>query len=181
VSALAEDVKYGGGGATVQETKPLWDMPALYLAIVALVSAEWAYRKAEASRDARSAASLLCRDAFSRRGRAPAGAEQSHLVIVVGLGGEPKYTRGLPRARRHHDPGRGEEDGRRRREHHLSRGEGGPARGARVQGPRLAEAVQKALGTIAQTAAPAISCSSCSSATAGPRLASPASTCPART
>jgi len=45
VSALAEDVKYGGGGATVQETKPLWDMPALFLAIVALVSVEWAYRK----------------------------------------------------------------------------------------------------------------------------------------
>ena len=44
--ALAEDIKYGGGGATMQETKPLWDMPALYLAIVALVSAEWAYRKA---------------------------------------------------------------------------------------------------------------------------------------
>ena len=46
VKALVEDIKYGGGGATVQETKPLWDMPALYLAIVALVSAEWAYRKA---------------------------------------------------------------------------------------------------------------------------------------
>jgi hypothetical protein len=46
VKALAEDIKYGGGGATVQETKPLWDMPALYLAIVALVSAEWADRKA---------------------------------------------------------------------------------------------------------------------------------------
>jgi uncharacterized membrane protein len=46
VPALAEDVKYGGGGATVQETRPLWDMPALYVAIVALVSAEWALRKA---------------------------------------------------------------------------------------------------------------------------------------
>jgi len=46
VKALAEDIKYGGGGATVAEAKPLWDMPALYLAIVALVSAEWAYRKA---------------------------------------------------------------------------------------------------------------------------------------
>ena len=45
VPALAEDVKYGGGGATVQETKPLWDMPALYLGIVALVSVEWALRK----------------------------------------------------------------------------------------------------------------------------------------
>jgi hypothetical protein len=45
VRSLPEDIRYGGGGATVQETKPLWDMPALFLAIVALVSAEWAYRK----------------------------------------------------------------------------------------------------------------------------------------
>jgi hypothetical protein len=46
VRSLAEDIRYGGGGATVQETRPLWDMPALYLAIVALVSADWGYRKA---------------------------------------------------------------------------------------------------------------------------------------
>ena len=45
VRSLAEDIRYGGGGATVQETRPLWDMPALYLAVVGLVSAEWAYRK----------------------------------------------------------------------------------------------------------------------------------------
>jgi uncharacterized membrane protein len=42
---LAADLGYSGGGATVQEEKPLWDMPAVYLAIVALVSAEWGYRK----------------------------------------------------------------------------------------------------------------------------------------
>jgi uncharacterized membrane protein len=46
VRALPEDIRYGGGGATVQEQKALWDMPALYLAIVALISAEWGYRKA---------------------------------------------------------------------------------------------------------------------------------------
>jgi hypothetical protein len=45
VRTLAADVGYSGKGATVQEEKPLWDMPALYLAIVALVSAEWGYRK----------------------------------------------------------------------------------------------------------------------------------------
>jgi uncharacterized membrane protein len=45
VRSLPEDIRYGGGGATVQETKPLWDMPALYLAVVSLLSAEWAYRK----------------------------------------------------------------------------------------------------------------------------------------
>ena len=40
-NGLPEDIRDGGGGATVQETKPLWDMPALFLAIVMLVSAEW--------------------------------------------------------------------------------------------------------------------------------------------
>jgi hypothetical protein len=45
VGSLASDVGYSGGGATVEETRPLWDMPALFLAIVALVSAEWGYRK----------------------------------------------------------------------------------------------------------------------------------------
>ena len=46
LKSLPEDIRYAGGGATVQESKPLWDMPVLYLAIVGLVSAEWAYRKA---------------------------------------------------------------------------------------------------------------------------------------
>jgi uncharacterized membrane protein len=45
VGTLPTDLGYSGGGATVQEEKPLWDMPALFLAIVALVSAEWGYRK----------------------------------------------------------------------------------------------------------------------------------------
>jgi uncharacterized membrane protein len=45
VASLPSDVGYSGGGSTVQESKPLWDMPALFLAVVALVSAEWAYRK----------------------------------------------------------------------------------------------------------------------------------------
>jgi hypothetical protein len=45
VSTLPADLGYSGGGATVEERKPLWDMPALYLLIVALVSAEWAFRK----------------------------------------------------------------------------------------------------------------------------------------
>jgi uncharacterized membrane protein len=42
---LAADLTYSGGGATVQEAKPLWDMPVLYLAIIGLLSSEWAYRK----------------------------------------------------------------------------------------------------------------------------------------
>lgn len=42
---LPGDMTYSGGGATVQEEKPLWDMPVLFLAIVGLLSSEWAYRK----------------------------------------------------------------------------------------------------------------------------------------
>ena len=45
VKTLPEDLGYSGGGSTVQEEKPLWDMPALFLLIVVLVSAEWAFRK----------------------------------------------------------------------------------------------------------------------------------------
>jgi uncharacterized membrane protein len=45
VASLPADLGYSGGGATVQEEKPLWDMPALYLLIVSLLSAEWGYRK----------------------------------------------------------------------------------------------------------------------------------------
>jgi hypothetical protein len=45
VATLPTDLAYSGGGATVQEEKPLWDMPVLFLAVVALVSAEWGYRQ----------------------------------------------------------------------------------------------------------------------------------------
>ena len=44
-SSLPADLGYSGGGATVQETKALWDMPAVFLAIIGLLSAEWAWRK----------------------------------------------------------------------------------------------------------------------------------------
>jgi uncharacterized membrane protein len=45
VASLPADLGYSGGGATVQEEKPLWDMPVLYILIVGLLSAEWGYRK----------------------------------------------------------------------------------------------------------------------------------------
>jgi hypothetical protein len=45
VASLPADLGYSGGGAVIQEEKPLWDMPALYLLIVSLLSAEWGYRK----------------------------------------------------------------------------------------------------------------------------------------
>ena len=45
LASLPTDLGYSGGGATVQETRALWDMPALFLAVIALVSAEWGWRK----------------------------------------------------------------------------------------------------------------------------------------
>ncbi len=43
--ALARDVVYTRSGNTVLERKPLWDMPAVLLLLVTLLSAEWAYRR----------------------------------------------------------------------------------------------------------------------------------------
>ena len=87
----------------MQEHKPLWDMPALYLAIVGLVSAEWALPQAAGARvrAALPRTLLVALAALGRAGAATPPREESHLVIVVGLGGEPKYTRRLPRAGGH--------------------------------------------------------------------------------
>jgi uncharacterized membrane protein len=45
-AALPEAVSYTGRGVTVVEERELWDMPALLMALVALVGAEWGYRRA---------------------------------------------------------------------------------------------------------------------------------------
>jgi hypothetical protein len=45
-STLAEDVSMSKRGVTVVNQMDLWDMPAVLLLLVALVSAEWGYRKA---------------------------------------------------------------------------------------------------------------------------------------
>jgi len=46
VAQLAEDMSYVEGGTSVREERDLWDMPALFLLVVALVATEWSYRKA---------------------------------------------------------------------------------------------------------------------------------------
>jgi uncharacterized membrane protein len=46
VAALPEDLSYSEGGVSVTDQKDLWDMPALFLAILLLISTEWIYRKA---------------------------------------------------------------------------------------------------------------------------------------
>ena len=45
VASLPEDIRYTGGGVTLTEEKDLWDMPALFLLLVALVGAEWLLRR----------------------------------------------------------------------------------------------------------------------------------------
>jgi hypothetical protein len=45
VARLAEDMSYTEGGTTVRERRDLWDMPALFLLMIGLASAEWSYRK----------------------------------------------------------------------------------------------------------------------------------------
>jgi uncharacterized membrane protein len=43
---LADDVAYTESGVTVRETRDLWDMPAVFLALLLLLGTEWAYRRA---------------------------------------------------------------------------------------------------------------------------------------
>jgi hypothetical protein len=46
VGSLPEDVALSKHGVTVVNQMDLWDMPAIFLLLVALVTAEWTYRKA---------------------------------------------------------------------------------------------------------------------------------------
>ncbi len=45
VSSLPEAISYSGRGVTVVEERDLWDMPALLLLLLALVGAEWGWRR----------------------------------------------------------------------------------------------------------------------------------------
>jgi hypothetical protein len=44
-NTLAEDVALSKHGVTVVNQMDLWDMPAVLILLVALVTAEWSYRK----------------------------------------------------------------------------------------------------------------------------------------
>jgi len=44
-AGLAEDIQYSAAGATMQQRLDLWDMPILLIALIALVGAEWTYRR----------------------------------------------------------------------------------------------------------------------------------------
>jgi hypothetical protein len=45
LGGLVEDLGYSQGGASIREVRPLWDMPALYILAVLLLSVEWSLRK----------------------------------------------------------------------------------------------------------------------------------------
>ena len=45
VAALPEAISYSGRGVTVVEERDLWDMPILLMAILALIAADWGYRR----------------------------------------------------------------------------------------------------------------------------------------
>jgi uncharacterized membrane protein len=44
-AALPEAISYSGRGVTVVEERELWDMPALFFALIGFVAAEWGYRR----------------------------------------------------------------------------------------------------------------------------------------
>ena len=43
---LPEAISYSGRGVTVVEERELWDMPIVLIALIALMAAEWGYRRA---------------------------------------------------------------------------------------------------------------------------------------
>jgi hypothetical protein len=45
VASLPEDVSFTESGTVVHEQRDLWDMPILFIALLALVGAEWTYRR----------------------------------------------------------------------------------------------------------------------------------------
>jgi len=47
VGSLPEDLRYAKGGVTVTERKDLWDLPATFLLLGALLGAEWVLRRRE--------------------------------------------------------------------------------------------------------------------------------------
>jgi hypothetical protein len=44
-STLPEAISYNGRGVTVVEERDLWDMPIILMLLLALIGAEWAYRR----------------------------------------------------------------------------------------------------------------------------------------
>ena len=45
LATLAEDIELSGGGVTLVESLDLWDMPAFFFAMIALMGTEWGWRR----------------------------------------------------------------------------------------------------------------------------------------
>ena len=45
MGTLPEDITITGAGVTLVEERDLWDMPVLFLLMLPLMGAEWAFRK----------------------------------------------------------------------------------------------------------------------------------------
>lgn len=45
VDELPEDLQYAGAGVTMVEERGLWDMPILFLILIALIGSEWVFRR----------------------------------------------------------------------------------------------------------------------------------------
>src|SRR5258708_39677526 len=70
-STLVDDVAMSKNGVTVVNQMDLWDMPAVFLLLVLLVSAEWGYRRARGvAGPAGDSSSRASRWPLSRRPRA---------------------------------------------------------------------------------------------------------------
>ena len=125
MTSLPDDLKYSGRGVTAVEERELWHMPSCCMALVgdrlhrvgpAAVLEARVMRRAGArcvGRVAVSGAAAGARSAW--RCSAPAFAQSTHLLIVVGLAGRSGARRAVQEvgddARRHGDA----EAGRRRR------------------------------------------------------------------
>ena len=46
LQGIEEDIRYAGRGVTSVEERPLWNMPIVLIALMALICAEWGYRRA---------------------------------------------------------------------------------------------------------------------------------------
>ena len=46
MQTVADDVRYAGRGVTSIEERELWNMPIILIALMALICAEWGYRRA---------------------------------------------------------------------------------------------------------------------------------------
>ena len=85
---LAQEISYSEAGITAREMKDLWDMPAVFLAVIALRSAEWLLRRKWGAGMRGSGITVRCCVWLAR------GA--TYYVTVAGLGGSPNTRRNLP-------------------------------------------------------------------------------------